>query len=157
LKRSAALIATLALLLTAIYLGRGGAGRREVAGSPTDCLERMFRAAEKGDVPAYLDCFRSPQRERLRREAAAQTTDDFAASLTNAVRTLKGRAVSGPGGAGPDADRATLNVERIYAQHTERQSYHFVRDSEGWRIDAVGAVEKHQPPIPYGTSVFELK
>lgn len=156
MKRAVALIATLALLVAAITLGRGGSSRRHTAASPGDCLAKMFNAAEKGDVPAYLDCFTGPRRGRLERELAAQGAAEFAAALRDAVRSLKGRAVSGLGGAEPNATIATLSVDRVYAQHTERQSYHFVRQTDGWRIDSVGAVENHQPPVAYGTPVFEL-
>ena len=57
-----------------------------------------------------------------------------------------------PGG----TDAVTLSVERIYTHHTERQSYHFLRQADGWRIYSVGAVEKRQPPVPYGSPVFDL-
>ena len=157
MKRPAAIVATLALLSAAIYFGRdGGARRGNTPSSPTGCLELMFRAAEEGDVPAYLDCFTGPQRELLAKEVGAQPAGDFAAELKTAVRTLKGRAVSGAGPSDAAADTASLAVERIYAHHTERQSYHFRREADGWRIDSVGAVEKQQPPIPYGTPVFDL-
>ena len=156
MKRAAALVATAVLFVAALLLGRGGTARYGSAVSPGDCLARMFNAAEQGDVPAYLDCFTGPQRERIARELEDQPADAFAAALKDAVRTLKGRAVSGGGEVEPDARSATLTVDRIYAQHTERQSYHFVRQNDSWRIDSVGTVEKHQPPVAYGTPVFEL-
>ncbi|HVX13637.1 MAG TPA: hypothetical protein VHC22_20810 [Pirellulales bacterium] len=157
MKRPAALIGTVTLLAAAIYLGRPGASRDAVASSPAACLERLFRAAQEGDFATYLDCFTGPQRERLEREADAQeTTGGMGESLKESVRGLKGRAISGAASAAPDANAAALSVERIYAHHTERQSYHLVRQADGWRIDSVGAVEKRQPPIPYGSPVFDL-
>lgn len=157
MKRPVAIVATLALLCGAIYFGRFGTARQiSAASSPAACLECMFRAAEEGDVPSYLDCFSGPQRERLANEAAAQPAGDFAAALKDAVRNLKGRAVSGAQLDNAAADVATLSVERIYAHHTERQSYHFRREADGWRIISLGAIEKHQPSIPYGTPVYEV-
>jgi hypothetical protein len=114
----------------------------------------MFLAAEQGDVEAYLACFTGQQRKRLLTELDAQGTAGFATSLKEAVRTLKGRAISGSGAAA--ADRATLTVERIYSRHAERQSYDFVHEAAGWRIESVGPVEEFQPPIPYGTPVIDL-
>lgn len=158
MKQSAVFVATLALLAGALYLGRGGPRPTvQSATSPAGCLERMFRAAEQGDVPTYLDCFTGQQRDRLVNELNRQSEADFAASLLEAVRTLKGRAISGPTDTAPDASRATLAVERIYGQHTERQRYHFLRETDGWRIASVDAVEKLRSPIPYGTPVYELE
>lgn len=155
MKHIAALVATAVLLATVLSLGRGRSNRQGPA-SPSECLTRMFSAAEQGDLAAYLNCFTGPQRERIERELSGQSAEEFAAALRDAVRTLKGRAVSGSDDVKPDAHSATLTVERIYGQHAERQSYHFVRQSDNWQIDSVGAVEKHQPPVPYGTPVFKL-
>lgn len=160
MKRPLAIAATLVLLAGAIYLGRSRGvsqtAAQAAADSPTGCLERMFTAAEKGDVGAWLDCFTGSERARLVRQAESQPAEKFAASLQEAVRTLKGRAVSGLNRPQSAGDMASLSVERIYAHHTERQSYHFRREADGWRIDSVGAAEKHQPPIAYGTPVFDL-
>lgn len=159
MKRPLAIAATLALLAGAIYLGRSGGGQTAVpiaADSPAGCLERMFTAAEKRDVAAWLDCFTGSERGRLARQAESQPAEKFAASLQDAVRTLKGRAISGSNAPQSAGDTASLAVERIYVHHTERQSYHFRREADGWRIDSVGAVEKHQPPIAYGTPVYDL-
>ncbi len=159
MKRPFAIPVTLALLAGAIYLSRSG-GRQTAADaaadSPAGCLERMFTAAEKGDVAAWLDCFTGSERGRLARQAESQPAEKLAASLQEAVRTLKGRAISGASAPQSAGDAASLAVERIYAHHTERQSYHFRRETDGWRIDSVGAVEKHQPPIAYGTPVYDL-
>lgn len=166
MKRSAALASTLLLLAGAIYLGRGAGRSGAAADSPTACLERLFRAAETGDAATYLDCFTGPQRERLMKDADSQSRAAFAAALREAIGGLKGRVVSDPGPAAPNADRgpaapnadrALLSVERIYERHTERQSYHFTREPDGWRIDALGAIEKLQPPIPYATPVYDLQ
>jgi hypothetical protein len=155
LKRLAAIVATLALLIGSIYFGRhGGIPRDDAANSPEACLNRMFRAAEAGDVASYLDCFTGTQRERLARDSQSQSDGVFASSLKNAMSGLKGRAIRGPGVV-KNADAATLVVERIYDQHTERQAYHFRHEADGCRIDSLGAVEKRQPSIPYGTPVFE--
>lgn len=159
MKRPLAIAATLALLVGAMYLGRtresGGRAAKSAGDSPAQCLERMFAAAEKADVAAWLDCFTGAERQRLASQAASQP-DKFATSLAEAVRTLKGRAVSGASAELSAGDAAVLSVERIYAHHTERQTYHFRREADGWRIDSLGAVEKHQPPIAYGTPVFDL-
>lgn len=161
MKRAIAVLATGVLLAGAIYMGRDrgvprGDTSATAADSPAECLERLFAAAEQGDVPGWLDCFTGQERERSAKEVASQPTGEFAAALQEAVRTLKGRAINDVSGSGPNGDAAVLSVERIYAHHTERQRYHFRREPDGWRIESLGPVEKHQPPVAYGTPVFEL-
>ena len=154
MKQSAALLTTALLLAVAFYLSRTVRNPSSVAASPEACLKRMFQAAEQGEVDAYLNCFTGQQRQRLERELGNQGASAFAASLKSALDKLKGRALSGSSKVADD-DRARMTVERIYERHAERQDYHFVRDSAGWRIESVGQVQEFQPPIPYGTPVYE--
>lgn len=157
MNRAAALAATLCLLGAAVYFGRGRPDRLAApAASPAECVERMFAAAERGDVEAFLDCFTGAERRRLAAELNSQPRESFAAALVESVRPLKGRAVNGPGPSDESAERATLQIERIYEHHGERQSYGFRRDAGAWRIDSIGAVERFQQAIPYGTPVFDL-
>jgi hypothetical protein len=161
LKRAFAVLATAVLLVGALYMGRGsdadlGDNAGPAADSPAACLDRMFSAAEKGDLAGWLNCFTGQERERLSREIDAQPKAEFTIGLQEAVRTLKGRAISNANRSASPGGTALLSVERIYAQHTERQTYGFRREADGWRIDSLGQIEKHQPPIAYGTPVFDL-
>ena len=156
MKRGATLAATLALLGAAVYFGRDRSQpAAALAASPAECIERMFAAAERGDVEAYLKCFTGAELRRLSTERDAQPSERFAAALVESVRPLKGRAINGPSNA-PDGDRAKLEIERIYEHHGERQTYAFRREADGWRIDSIGAIERFQQAIPYGTPVFDL-
>lgn len=157
MKRWATLAATLILLGAAVYFGRGPSDERAApAASPAECIERMFDAAERGDAAAYLDCFTGAERERLLEELNSAPREKFAATLVESVRPLKGRAVNGPASNLQGAEQAKLEIERIYEHHGERQSYGLRRESVGWRIVSVGAVERFQQAIPYGTPVFDL-
>lgn len=157
MKRWIAALATLVLLGTALILGRraptphGGS----IASSPEACIDQMFDAAQRGDVVAYLDCFTGPERERLDRELAGQPEEAFARSLVEAVKTLKGRAVSNADNAETADTRARLTVDRVYASRTERQTYHLVAESSTWRIHSVETASAFQPYKPYGTPVYE--
>ena len=125
-------------------------------GSPESSVQRMFTAAENGDVAAYLDCFAGEERRRLERDLADQSRDAFARSLKQAVVDLKGRAVFAPARREPGAGETELTVERIYANRTERQTYRLRREADRWRIESVRSAESYQPATPYGTPVFEL-
>lgn len=156
MKRGATLAATLALLGAAVYFGRDRSQFASApAASPTECIELMFTAAERGDVEAYLACFTGAELRRLSTERDAQPRERFAAALVESVAPLKGRAVNGPSNA-HGGDRARLEIERIYEHHGERQTYAFRREADGWRIESVGAVQRFQQAIPYGTPVYDL-
>jgi hypothetical protein len=93
-KRAAAALVTLGLISTALWFGRGSppAAEGSSAAAPDECIERMFAAAERGDVEAYLDCFTGRERERLQRELTAQPRAEYARSLMQSIGDLKGRA-----------------------------------------------------------------
>jgi len=156
-KRWIAAVATLVLLGAALMLGRRAPAPRadSVSSSPEDCIDRMFDSAQRGDVAAYLDCFTGPERERLERELAGQPKEAFARSLVEAVKTLKGRAVSKADNGESGDIRKRLTVDRVYASRTERQTYHLVPESDTWRIHSVETATAFQPYKPYGTPVYE--
>ena len=101
---------------------------------PQDCIQRMFVAAEQGNIEDYLDCFSGQERERLQQQLDGQPPDQFAAALVQAIQPLKGHAVHE---AKIQGNQAQLLVERVYASRNERQRYILVRDSDQWRITAV--------------------
>jgi hypothetical protein len=156
-KKILAALLTAALIALVLWQGRGdfSSQARVALATPDACLERMFRAAGEGDVDAYLDCFAGRERARLERELAGQSRDRFAQSLRGAVAALKGRAVLADGGQGPGATQAVRTVDRVYANRTERQTYHLERVAGCWRITEVRAADAFQPDTPYGTPVFE--
>jgi hypothetical protein len=156
-KRWIAAVATLVLLGTALVLGRRAPSPQvdSIASSPEECIERMFDAAKRGDVTAYLDCFTGPEKERLERELTGQPKEIFAHSLVEAVTTLKGRAVFETDTGESGDTRTLLTVDRVYASRTERQTYHLVPESDTWRIYSVETATAFQPHKPYGTPVYE--
>ena len=69
MKRWIAALLTLLPLAAVLLWGRRGRPPQPPAvatdSSPEACIERMFDAAGRGDVAAYLDCFTGAERERL--------------------------------------------------------------------------------------------
>jgi hypothetical protein len=158
MKRGLAGLITIGLLAGVLLwsVPRGEPPVRAEDDTPEACVQRMFVAAEAGDVATYLDCFTGAERRRLERELADQSRDAFARALQQAVQQLKGRAVFAPSEADVDADTLRLTVERVYVNRTERQTYQMVRRADGWRIASVQTAQAYQPLKPYGTPVFEL-
>jgi hypothetical protein len=159
LKRILSAAITVVVFGAVLWLGRGDrhAAPRPGAGAdtPEQCIGRMFTAAAAGDVAAYVDCFRGPERERLERELVDGRREAFARSLQDAVGSLRGRAVFADGTIAADADAARYTVDRVYESRTERQVYDLVRESGVWRIEAVRTMQPFQPETPYGAPVFE--
>ncbi len=159
MKRIVAGVITIVLLALVVWFGmrRTSSDTEETKSTPEACIDRMFAAAERGEVDAYLDCFTGPERDRIERELAEQPRDVFARSLIETVESLKGWAVfEAPSKAANTDEIAWLTVERIYANRMERQTYHLICESGVWRIHSIRTAEAKQPDLPYGTPVFEL-
>jgi hypothetical protein len=152
---------TLALIAGVLLLGRRKQDTSAAAdATPENCVEQMLAAADRGDVDAYLDFFTGSQREQIERDLAQQTREGFARSLAEAQREMKGRSVqlaaADPNAAAaPPSDTAEVTVERIYAHHNQRQTYLLRRTSAGWKIEDLRGAVNFQPPVPYGTPVWE--
>lgn len=158
MKRALAALITMSFLAVALWYGRGAPSHESAAAAstPADCIERMFAAAERGDVDGYLDCFTGAQRERLDREMASQPRQEYARSLLQSVKDLKGRAVFDAPTSDAAFDRATVTVERVYVHRIDRQTYRFKNESGEWRITEVETPAALQPAKAYGQPVFEL-
>jgi hypothetical protein len=158
MKQIAAAAITLVLLAAALWFGRRPPPPKGAvpAATPAGCIERMFAAAEQGDVETYLDCFTGPQRERLERELGSQTREAYARSLAESIRELKGRAVFDAPSENPPSREATVTVERVYVHRLECQTYHLVAQSGEWRIDNLQTPSALQPEKAYGQPVFDL-
>ncbi|HWC88190.1 MAG TPA: hypothetical protein VG433_00985 [Pirellulales bacterium] len=153
MKRAVAAILTLALVLAALWFGRPAPEPDSSAATPGECIDRMFAAGERGDVDAYLACFTGEQRMQLEREVAAQPRENFASGLVAAIEPLKGRAIVHEAAS---ALTAEITVERVYAHRNDLQLYNLQCQDGRWQIAAVRPVQALQPPVPYGTPVFEM-
>lgn len=157
MKRLVAGGATAAILAAVVWLGLGpGSMRKDTSAprTPEECIGRMFDAAARGDIPAYLSCFTAQELERLERELVTQTPERFADSLRDAVANLKGRAVYAAASVSQDENVAIYTVERIYPERTDKQEVRLIFAKGGWGIAEVRAKASIQPAVPYGTPVF---
>jgi len=160
-KHALAGIVTLALIAGVLLVGRESRNASiATAASPEECVEQMLAAADRGDIEGYLDCFTGREREEIERDVAQQSREGFARSLADAQRSMKGRSVQlamaeADAATGPPPDTAEVTVERIYANHNQRQTYFLRRTFSGWKIEGLRGATNFQPPVPYGTPVWE--
>lgn len=153
MKRTAAGVLSIALVLAALWCGRAKSPAALAAATPESCIDAMFAAGERGDVDAYLGCFTGQQRAQLDRELAAQSRANFARELALAIEPLKGRAITSESASERTAE---ITVERIYAHRNDLQTYDLVCQNGRWQIAAVRPVQATQPPVSYGTPVFAM-
>ena len=170
MKRAVAGAAAFLLMALVIWAASGRDSDEQLAGAapqtgsvherPQQCIDRLFTAAERGDVQSYLDCFTGTEREQLEKEVHRVGSEEFARSLMQATAELKGLAVvdartnDGNGAAAEGNRQAQMVVERVYQHHHEKQCYHLVRNGQRWQITAVLPTDKLLPAVPYGTPVF---
>ncbi|HEX4129363.1 MAG TPA: hypothetical protein VHZ24_04920 [Pirellulales bacterium] len=127
------------------------ASATRVLATPDACLVEMTRAAQQGDVGAYLNCFAGPLRDELL--AQSRSAAGLADSLRQSVAQLKGTASYEERPATTDA--ADMVLERIYAGHNESWRVALERTADAWRIITMTRIGSTNPPIEYGTPVFE--
>jgi hypothetical protein len=112
-------------------------------------VNTLLEGAWSGDVPAYLDSFGGPLRDRLGREVEERGRDAFAADLKRAAQSRKSHAVFS---AEPESDDvARVAVETVYPDRNERQTYRVDRGPSGWLVTEVETVRSHQPKAKFGT------
>jgi hypothetical protein len=120
--------------------------------SPETCVARLLAAERQGNFGAYLECFTESQRARLETIWHDRSPREVAAELQERSAGLVGQAVTAVVLAAPD--RASLVLERIEKDHTERQFVDLTRDSGRWQIAKLSAGDWQSPTIPYGAPVF---
>jgi hypothetical protein len=120
--------------------------------SPQSCITRLLAAERSGDTNAYLSCFSEEQRTALQTSWRQRPNRQTSAELRYRSAGMVGHAVSDVEFAEPD--RATLILERIEKDHTERQRVDLSRRAGRWQIAKLAAADWQRPAIPYGTPVF---
>ena len=116
MKRAIAALITVVILcaIVSIALREPSADEAPASGpTPEQCIQRMFEAAERGDVVAYLDCFTGQEREQLDRQLLDQSPETLAKTLMEAIDQLKGHAVHQ---AQISGDTALVTVETCLLQ-----------------------------------------
>lgn len=141
-----------ATLLVVAALGAAVALRdRAPAPQPQDAVYRMMDAARAGDAQEYLSQYTGAMEASLRRMAAEQGGDAFAAYLRNTNAAIKGVAVMDPEPVGEGAVK--LRVEYVYQDRNEAQTLSLIRVGEQWKIAQVDVAGRVRTLIPYGTPV----
>ncbi len=128
-------------------------GRGRLPDTPEAAVYELFDAAEKGDDRAYLRLVTGELRKSLENSRSQLGGEAFRQSLRRSAAGVKGVAV--PGDYGELGDSVLLDVEIVFTDRIERQRMLLERKGSGWVIAAIEAAQMVQPPIPYGTPVFE--
>lgn len=124
--------------------------QEDSAGDPQDAIWQMVDHAKAGDAAAYLDCFTGDIRTQLERLREEMTPPRFSRYLEENIAALKGVAVFD---VERDGERASLIVEYLYKDSSEKQQLELAADRGTWRIAAAQTSRRKESLIPYGTSV----
>lgn len=123
--------------------------------SPESCVARLLAFETQGDVSGYLSCFGAARRAELETGWQHLSGAQRAAELRSRSAGLVGQAITEVEILKPD--RATLVLERIEKDHTERQRVELSRTVEHWEITRLSPAEWQTPEVRYGTPVFVSK
>jgi hypothetical protein len=115
---------------------------------PEDLIWTLIEAAQTGDATTYLGCFDGKLRTDLDHTVSELTADGFADYLRSSSDPLTGVAVYDV--EVTDGDRASLTVEYVYRDATERQRMQLELVKDDWKIVDLDRSKRAKPLIPYG-------
>ena len=142
----------LAIALAAAAIAMRGKGR--LPDTPEGAVRAFFAAAQDGDAAAYLSLLSGPMKGSFEETQSQLGGAAFSGKLRDTVAGLKGFAVSRATDTADD--RATLDVELVFADRSQRQRFALVRESRGWLIAAIDRAEVEKPAAPYGSPVYDI-
>ena len=142
----------LAMALAAAAVAMRGKGR--LPDTPEGTVRAFFAAAQDGDAAAYYSLLSGPLRSSFEETQSQADGEAIRDRLRDTVAGLKGIAVSHA--ADGSDDRATLDVELVFVDRSERQRFVVVRESRGWVIAAIDRAEAEKPAAPYGSPVYDF-
>lgn len=147
------MIGVLGILLVAFLYrfstGSGNKGPEKIS----DVIWRMFSAAKKGDSQAYLDCFTGQSLSLLSATKNESGPEAFRDYIQAKARLIKG--VSMIKSNIENTESAVYEVEVVYAQQNEQQTFSLQKTEAGWKISQISRPSVVQPPIPYSELVVK--
>ena len=139
--------------LVVIVLAFALRDRRQLPQTPEAAASEFFDASARGDDDRCLRLVAGQLRTSLEATRRELGVDAFRASLERSTSGIKGLAVSRRGDA--PADRVALDIEIVFADRNEHQRKLLAQERSGWTIVSIEEASRVEPPIPYGTPVFE--
>ncbi len=142
-------IGLIAALVGAAYLMRAG---DRLPARPEDTIAAFFDAARDGNVRAYLRLATGELQRSLDHLRKQQGAEAFQANLRRTNDGIVGQAVRPLPGV--PTGTAFYEVELIFTDRNEVQTFRLQQKGNGWAIASIDAARVYQPEIPYGTPVF---
>ncbi len=128
-------------------------GRDRLPETPEAAVAAFFDAAGRGDDAAYLRLVSGRLLESLRNTRAEAGAAAFRESLKQSTKGITGHAVSRSDELPPEG--VLLDVEIVFADRNQRQRMLLKPQGNGWVIASIETAQVVEPPIAYGTPVFE--
>lgn len=150
MKRRAFRIGVALALVALAFTLRGREGLPE---TPEAAVSAFFDAAGRGDEDTYLRLVTGELRTSLTQTQAQMGSEAFRKDLVRSAANIKGLAVTRTESA--PAGSVAIDVELVFADRNERQRMILRQDGGGWVITSIEPAVAVNPPIPYGTPVFQ--
>ena len=136
------------LVAAALLLRDGG----QLPATPEEAIAAFFDAARDGNTRAYLQLTTGDLRQSLDQLRRQQGGETFQANLQRTNDGIVGQAVRELPGA--PTGMATYEVELIFKDRNEVQTFRLEQSGSGWAIASIEVARVYQPEIAYGTPVF---
>ena len=135
---------TVAVMGVALFVGWKSKRRVVAPEEPRAVIYEMFNACRARDVPRYLATYADPMAGSLKRTVSAQYLRDFSEPVTGVALSDVQRASD---------TAASVQVQVIYRDRTESQTYFLVHSGSGWKIARTEDAQRTAALVPYGTPV----
>ncbi|MEW6379349.1 MAG: hypothetical protein AB1611_07055 [bacterium] len=118
-----------------------------------DVIWKMFSAAKAGDIQRYLECFSGPSLATLEENRKQGTDTAFQDYIKRDVQDIK--ALSIINGQQEDPQKAVFEVEVVYSDRNEAQTFSLQKAQGSWKITGITRPVISKQPIPYMEQVVK--
>lgn len=118
-----------------------------------DIIWKMFSSAKLGNTQQYLDCFTGKSLRALQKAKGEKDEAVFRDYIKQNAQDIKG--VSILNGEQKNSQKTLFEVEIVYADRNEYQTFSLQKAPEGWKIDEISRPVIEKQPIPYMEQVVK--
>ena len=118
-----------------------------------DIIWKMFSTAKLGKTQEYLDCFIGKSLSALQKANKEKGEAPFRDYIQQNAQAIKGVSIINKEQKNPL--EAVFDVEIVYADRNEYQTFSLQKAQDGWKINGISKSVNVKQPIPYMETVVK--
>lgn len=118
-----------------------------------DIIWKMLSSAKLGNTQQYLDCFTGKSLRALEKANEEKGETDFQDYIQQNAQAIKGVSIINK--EQKNSLKTVFDVEIVYADRNEYQTFSLQKAQEGWKINEISKSVNVKQPIPYMETVVK--